>query len=230
MFFSRKLAEDGTLEHCQEHIEFFTRSNIVSHSTYDSFRNAQRGRVYGRRCCPSLINTENLARISQLKAGVDTCHYRVSAHPSDRNDGKILVFKSGNAIRAGKHTHEDSLRCMFLYNQFIRKLCNMHHEWHAAIDMPNMVLSGKLKKQPSAKFKHHWRCNFSSKFPGVAVATNEATTPEVYPRTSTFIIPGTTTAKSVTGAVLAINNVIDETADNDAETEHASATDANVGV
>ena len=215
-------------QQCLKHFSKFTRSNIVSHSTYDSPRNAQRARVYGRVCRPSLGDTSKLARVSQLKAGVDTCHYRISAHPSSRNDGKILVFKSGNAIRAGKHTHEDSLRCMFSYNQFIRKMCNMHHEWHAAIDMPNMVLSGKLVRKPSAAFRTHWRCNYSSKFPGVAITTNEATTPEVYPRTSTFIIPGTTDAKSVTGAVLAINNVLDETSADEplAEPEADGSSDA----
>lgn len=183
-FISRELVKSDVPLKSNKHIEICVRSNVVSHATYDSAHLCQRGRIYGRRARPGLRTSTALARCAQLKIGVDACHYRLSGAPPHKNDGKILVFQSGNAIRAGKHSHEDALRCMFKYNQYVRQKCGMHHEWHTAIDNPNMVLSGRLKKKPSSSFKDHWRCNYTPKFPGVAVKTDDncSTTPEVYPR------------------------------------------------
>ena len=126
-----------------------------------------------------------------MKAGVSACHFRINGCAGGRNDGKLLVFQSGNTIRAGKHSHEDALRSLFRFNQFVRRAGGVPHEWHAAIDHPNMVLSGKLAGRPREGFRDHWRCNYSQKFPGVAVKTGSTTTPEVYPKSGTFIMPGT---------------------------------------
>lgn len=213
LFFSRDVAGSNIAELASKHMQFCERSNVVSHSTYESPRLSQRGRVYGRRCIPSIGSSAALARRSMIKTGVDACHYRINGYPAARNDGKLLVFQSGNAIRAGKRSHEDSLKCMFKFNQWVRRTCGSHHEWHTAIDNPNMVLSGKLKRPVSSKFKSHWRCNYSVKFPGVAVKTRSSTTPEVYPKSAAFIIPGTTTVDSLAAAIEAINEALDETAD-----------------
>lgn len=213
MFFSRAVENSKVPELSEKHVEYCERSNVVSHSTYMSPRLSFRGRVYGRRSRPAIVNSSCLSRHSQIKSGVDACHYRLSGFPPERNDGKLLIFQSGNAIRAGKHSHEDALRCMFMFNKWVRKTCGMHHEWHTAIDTPNMVLSGRFKTKLSPRFKEHWRCNYSSKFPGVAVKTGSCTTPEVYPKSGAFIIPGTMNVESVEYALRAMNEAIDETSD-----------------
>lgn len=192
------------------HIESFSRANVVSHSTYESHLPPQRQRVFGRRRRTRVPTTRALAKLSQIKAGVSACHFRINGCATGRNDGKLLVFQSGNTIRAGKHSHEDALRSLFRFNQFVRRASGVPHEWHAAIDHPNMVLSGKLAKLPSEKFKRHWRCNHTQKFPGVAVKTGSTTTPEVYPKSGTFIMPGTRDVASLKSGLKAMADALEE--------------------
>ena len=207
LFFSREINATDAAAKASNDFEFFERSNVVSHSTYES-RRCLLGIVYGRRRDPCIPSSAALARHSQIKAGVNACHYRINGYPSSRNDGKLLVFQSGNSIRAGKHTHIDAVRSMFRFNQWARRTASSPHVWHVAIDHPNMVLSGKLKTPPSSHFKSHWRCNYSVKFPGVAVKASSTCTPEVYPKSGSFIMPGATNAESVVAAVEAVSDAV----------------------
>ena len=204
LFYTRDLERSGALKRAAAVLKTCQRSNVVSHSTYASPRRARVGVIYGRRQKTELSNTAALARVSQIKAGARTVHFRLSGYPPERNDGKMLIFRSGNMIRAGKHSHADALRCLFATNQYIRRLCKLPHVWHTGIDHPNMVLSGKLHRPPGEGFKSHYLCTSSPKFPGVAVKTGAGTTPEVYCKSGTYIIPGTTTIASFDAAVSAM--------------------------
>lgn len=205
LFFSREFhAHAG--EHNLRSINHVTRCNVVSHATNVSMRLHQSTRVWGWAPPAVIKDKAPMLRHGVVKPGVDASHIRVSTWPPERNDGKMLMFHSGAVIRAGKSTHVDAVRCIFKFNQWARKKCRVRHMWHAAIGCPNMVLSGKLVHIPHHSFKDHWRCNHSAKFPGVALQTDERITPEVYPKSGAFIVPGVTTAA---GAVAAIRIVAD---------------------
>ena len=194
LFFSRDVARSNAHRLADKHIKHCVRSNVVSHSTYASPRLSFRGVIYGRRCKPCIPNSSKLARHAQIKTGVSACHYRINGHPKDRNDGKLLVFQSGNAIRAGKHSHEDALLKMFNFNTWVRKTCGVHHEWHTAVDNPNMVISGQFKHMISHTIANDPACTKTSKFPGIqiTVPSHLNSTPELYLKRSTFIVPGVT--------------------------------------
>ena len=210
--FGRSLTCAGVEGDSVPHIRSFSRANVVSHSTYESSLPPRRQMVYGKRRRTSIPTTRALAMISQIKAGVNACHFRINGCASNRNDGKLLVFQSGNTIRAGKHSHEDALRSLFRFNQFVRRVSGVQHEWHAAIDHPNMVLSGTLEELPRRGFRDHWRCNYTQKFPGVAVKTGSTTTPEVYPKSGTFIMPGTRDVVSLKAGLSAMSDALSGTA------------------
>jgi hypothetical protein len=100
------------------------------------------------------------------------------------------------------------LQGLIVFNAWLRKKCGVRHVWHTAIGCPNMVLSGKLRHIPTPAFKTHWRCNHTEKFPGVAVQTNTRATPEVYPKTGAFIVPGVVTGEGARAALACIREVV----------------------
>jgi len=204
LFFSRDVHKHALNRATCGGIMHVTRCNVVSHATNVSSRLHQSTRVWGWAPDAEVGDKTALLAHGVVKPGVDASHIRVSTWPEKRNDGKMLMFHSGAVIRAGKATHVDAVRCIFKFNQWARKKCRQRHMWHAAIGCPNMVLSGKLAHPPPSRFKDHWRCNHSPKFPGVALQTDERITPEVYPKSGAFIVPGVTTAK---GAVAALRIV-----------------------
>lgn len=170
--------------------------------------------MWGKRTAP-VISREgkcHLAMHAQFKSGSHLAeHIRINTYPTERNDGKLLVFDSSNTIRAGKRTQVDALRGIFKFNRWMRATCRSPHVWHTAIGCPNMVLSGKLSHIPSPRLTTHWRANSSEKFPGVAIQTNTRATPEVYPKTGAFIIPGVVTGEGARAAIACVRQAVLET-------------------
>jgi hypothetical protein len=211
LFFSRDVHKELTNTGVKIKASSISRCNVVGHASYVSPRTAQRTRVWGTACNAKLQNKFKLMKYATKKPGVGACHLRISTDSTRRNNGKYLVFDSSNVIRAGKHTHGDAVRCMFMFNAWLRKVCDTPHVWHTAIGCPNMVLSGKLLRKPPTSFKDHWRCNYSSKFPGVAVQTDERITPEVYPKSGAYIVPGVTKARGAVHALKVVDEIVSGT-------------------
>ena len=211
LFFSRDVHEELVKTKTTIKTSSISRCNVVGHASYMSPRTAQRTRVWGTAFSAKLKNKERLMKHATVKPGVGACHLRMSTDSSNRNNGKYLVFDSSNVIRAGKHTHGDAVRSMFVFNKWLRSVSKQPHVWHTAIGCPNMVLSGKLNTTPHPSFKDHWRCNHSSKFPGVAVQTDERITPEIYPKSGAYIVPGVTDATGAVHALKIVDDIVTST-------------------
>ena len=182
-------------------------ANVVSHSNYSCKMLHLRGRVYGRRPRPELSGASgNVSSMCIGKHGSRGRHFRVNACSDASHRGKYLAFQSSNTIRAGKRSHADAYLCTLRFNHWLRRSLQIHHEWHTALSSPNMVMTGTLRCPVPPSFRSHWRSNWSDKFPGVAVETNSSTTPEVYPRSGKFIVPGVC---SVPTLEVAIKSIVD---------------------
>lgn len=244
LLWARTLRRIGGLKGIHKHITRLVRCNVVAHASYGdtSFRT----RVYGRRARSGLSSRQcvALADNAVFKPGVVAQHMRFNTYPARKNDGKFLVFQpSSNAIRAGKHTIVDAVKGLIVFNAWMRRHCRASHVWHTAIACPNMVMSGKLRTRASgdspthnsgaagrALFDaNHWRCNSSPKFPGVAVQTSTRATPEVYPNTGAFIIPGIVSARCAKDAIACIAETVQSAARDDAADPRSVGQHACVG-
>jgi len=125
--------------------------------------------------------------------------------------GKILYFeKRRNIIRAGKKTHCDAFLSILHFKKWQR---NKH--WFAALATPNTVLSGIVKNGIPASIKKHHFATYTDKFPGIAIKldANSTCTPELYPRSGKFIMPGTTTAPQLAKNITALIELLNRYAD-----------------
>lgn len=127
-------------------------------------------------------------------------HYRFHT----TQNGQMLSFATGNTIRAGKYTHGDSVLAAIRFQQWVHHTTNKQQPpWISACSTPNTVLTGKFKKALNPAFSTAWCISKSSKFPGHAVTVPETAgvTPEVFPTSSKFIVPGVTSVKTLRRAL-----------------------------
>lgn len=147
---------------------------------------------------PNIIETSPV--LESLKSNHDAspfAHYRFTT----RRHGKMLCFRTGNCIRAGKHTHGDACWAAFRFQWWLfnttKRRCS---PWPTAVSCPNAVLTGELAKPNSvAAVQAHPSASSSTKFPGVALTVPDcpSLTPELFPKSGKFICPGATTVSSV---------------------------------
>jgi hypothetical protein len=154
-----------------------------------------------------------------MKKGTPSNHARINTIPANKNTGKYLAFASSNMIRAGKHTHAEAMTNTVAFCKWARTSDSTPYQWHTAMSAPNMVVSGKLTLPLPQNIKQHWRCTHTSKFPGIAIKTDGACTPELY-ATGSFIIPGITDVQSLKAALHAIDDVIFNSPTNNSNTTH----------
>jgi len=208
MFFSRecKALANHVPARLLKRMKRFACENVVGHVTFASPMLVNRRTLYGV-CRPSkTAHSKRLAPHVIVKNGNPCMHHRVNTTPKKLNRGKFLVFSSANMIRAGKHTHADAMKNMFDFAVWAMNT-EQTPSWHAAMSAPNMVVSGKFHGPLPAHAVDHWRCTHTSKFPGIAVSTDGACTPELY-KSGAFIIPGVTTLTSLVSALVAIDEVL----------------------
>ena len=204
----------GKFEHAIQKLE---QVNVVLHAKAEQHHPqaiAFHNRIFGATNNGALPTAPRLAAYSSVKMAGKTSHYRLNgaaiglkrpvAHGCQA--GKILCFGSGNVIRAGKHTHAHGLERVFHFWNWVDKEANLPQKrWPAAIQAPNMVVSGKFKFNLDPAIKKHPMCTSTSKFPGIQVVMPKHlnATPEVYTKRGTFIVPGVTSPKQL-DAVLSI--------------------------
>lgn len=128
-------------------------------------------------------------------------HYRF--HTTDH--GKLLSFTTGNTIRAGKHTHGDSVLAALRFQWWMHQTTNKRQPpWISACSTPNCVLTGKFNGPLGPGFDGAWSVTKSSKFPGHAITVCKGVTPEVFPTSGKFIVPGVTNVETLS---LALNHL-----------------------
>lgn len=209
MFFSRECSVLRTQlpERLKNRITHAACQNVVSHLTFHSPQLLARQKLYGFKSKRPISSHKKLTPHVIVKNGMPCMHKRVNTSPKEKNYGKYLVFKSWNMIRAGKHTHADAMKNMFVFGNWACNRDDNATNWHAAMSAPNMVVSGTINTPFPDHIKDHWRCTHTSKFPGVAVQTSGGCTPELY-KSGAFIIPGVTSVESLITAFEAIDDVL----------------------
>lgn len=170
-------------------------------------------RVCGKNVGKLLSRVRDMSIVNCDDQAARFAHYRINT----LSDGKILVFGTGNVIRAGGCTHADSVLSVIKFALWVQMRLDVNALVHySCIQTPNMVLTGRYSDGHTPEHMiSGWRCTKTSKFPGIAITTAYNSTPEVYPGSGKFIIPGVTSVEQ-------LNNVLDIMCDNDyANSNHA---------
>lgn len=193
--FQRHVGEDVAARYSND-VEFLLRSNVVMHSTTKfTPRQLLLMRALGKRW----DETRRGASITALRSNnmaSPFAHLRFQT----KQHGKLLNFTTGNTIRAGKHTHGDSVLAALKFQWFMHKSTNgQQPPWISACSTPNTVLTGKLRGKINPKFVDQWTVTKTKKFPGCAVTIPgcPGVTPEVFPTSGKFIIPGVTSVATL---------------------------------
>ena len=200
--FTREFRNQGGEDDAERYpsVEYVTRSNVVMHSTTAQTPKqlvlkralGRNYKVTARGPLMTALRSNNLA--SQF------AHFRFFT----KQNGQMLSFATGNTIRAGKHTHGDSVLAALRFQQWVHMTTDKKQPpWISACSTPNTVLTGKFKGPLNASFSTAWCISKSSKFPGHAVTVPDTAgvTPEVFPTSAKFIVPGVTSVATLRRAL-----------------------------
>lgn len=168
-------------------LSFLERSNVVIHATVRSSggRSVIRDTLASRCERGGFFRAPRFAMATSTELNSPFCHTKLTTKL-----GKVLVFPTGNFIRAGKHTHADAVWAILYLMQWVA--AGEHMQWPTAFSVPNTVLTGGYETPISENVRKHWRAVFTSKFPGIALSFDSlpGTTIELFLSKGRFIVPG----------------------------------------
>ena len=200
------------------------RSNIVHHMSLrvPAHIYAYRTALY-RLPPPTGINTIGVLASANLECTVGKrAHYRIRTI----DDGKFLIFGTGNIILAGKRSHASA--CVSAGR--MARLISKHDAasrtiWPAVHSSPNAVVTGALTAPVSPAIKNETALvNFSNKFPGIALTvTAKSVTPELYLKRGMVIIPGITSSEQLNTVVGEIGSIVSKYLVNDEDAAQSAA-------
>ena len=184
-----------------------TRSNIVMHSTTAA---TARGRLFaqalGRAWPQGVPSYPSVRALRADEHGSPFAHYRFQTV----GHGKVLAYATGNCIRAGKHTHGDACAAAMRFARWMHLSTDrVAAPWVSAISTPNAVITGQLAAPVTSAFLADWSVTATDKFPGVAVSVPglQGVTPEVFPKSGKFIVPGVRSPAELIAAVTHIDRL-----------------------
>jgi hypothetical protein len=185
---------------------FLARSNIVHHASIQTKKEAaaRLASIYRCNFGSTLQTVGTLARMNLDATVGKTSHYRLRVG----NDGKLLVFGTGNLILAGMLTHASACTSI---TRFLRHLTRLQQTpmWPSIHSAPNMVVTGQLKTFISPKVRNDILCNCTDKFPGIALNVSmKGCTPQLFLKRSMVTIPGLTSAHQLKVAVERISAIL----------------------
>lgn len=107
------------------------------------------------------------------------------------NHGRLLVFRTGNVIRAGKHTHGDAITSVLSFVMWANRQSGTV-VWPATLSCPNTVCSCEYAEAMPEAVRQHWKASWSTRFPGISFTfpKAEGVTTELFLNKSNFIAPG----------------------------------------
>lgn len=155
--------------------------NVVEHAKAEQLHPqaiAFHNIIFGTTNNGAIPTSPRLGAYSSVKMAGKTSHYRLNGGAIGLKPpvaygcqaGKILCFGSGNVIRAGKHTHAHAAERIFQFFKWIDNEAQLPQKrWPAAIQAPNMVVSGKFKFSLDPAIAKHDMCTSTTKFPGIQV-------------------------------------------------------------
>ena len=126
-------------------------------------------RVCGKNVGKLLSRVRDMSIVNCDDQAARFAHYRINT----LSDGKILVFGTGNVIRAGGCTHADSVLSVIKFALWVQMRLDVNALVHySCIQTPNMVLTGRYSDGHTPEHMiSGWRCTKTSKFPGIAITT-----------------------------------------------------------
>lgn len=198
-------------KHIDRKWQYLKRSNIVHHTSTRPSKNSYlfNATLYrnpppiGLRACPLLV----AANLDASKGR--NPHYRIRTCP---NDGKFLIFGTGNIIIAGTKSHSSAALASARMMQLLSKESpGSEVLWPSLHSAPNAVITGQLVHTVNPSIRASPLVNVSAKFPGIAIRVKKkGITPELYLRRGMVIIPGITSARDLLQAVEEIVAVVDQ--------------------
>lgn len=156
-------------------------------------------RAVGRTWPLALPHSPLLMALRADATGSPFAHFRFQT----TKHGKLLAFRTGNTIRAGKSTHGDAALAAMCFQWWLHKTTMQAPPWPSGISCPNTVFTGQLKQTVSDEVRNDWTATSSPKFPGIALAVpdGDGCTPELFLKQGKFICPGVTTVPSLSKAL-----------------------------
>ena len=173
------------------------------HGTYvETARSVQTATLLGCRPLPLRLPAQGkMQMVAANEPNSPFSHLRLHT----RRHGKMLVFSTGNIIRAGKHTHADAAWAVLAMRRWAMK-GDSHHAllWPTAMSAPNAVCNGQLSEPMPQSIYTHWRATHTDKFPGIALefASAPGITAEFFMKEHKFILPGVTNADNLVNALV----------------------------
>lgn len=180
----------------RKRVRFIGRSNVVLHSTVaETPRSVAVTELVGARQRAGPIVRGKLAAVASASgaAGPFT-HQRFHT----KHAGKILLFSTGNVIRAGRHTHGDAVRGVIAFMLAIGG-------WPTAMSVPNTVVSCQYADPISERVRDDWRAVCTTKFPGIAITFADiGATVELFMKKSNWIAPGVRSPEHLAQSMLSM--------------------------
>ena len=205
--------------------KFLKRCNIVHHMSLilPAYGQHLRSSLYRTHPQSTIKTSGPFAAANLERTNGKHAHMRIRT----LNDGKFLMFGTGNIILAGRKSHASaclsSIRMSHVLSQQCKDSVNL---WPAAQEAPNSVITGQLAFPISPTIKDDSvHVNYSTKFPGIAMSVSApGVTPELYLRRSMIIIPGITSAAQLATVVADVEKIIKPYALSPAPADPADAT------
>lgn len=175
-------------------IKFLQSANVVMHASISAScaASVRRARSLSTPAVTRIPDHPLFAQLSQQEPTASFTHLRFNTS----NHGKILVFSSGNIIRAGKSTHADAVHSNVAFMRWCRTVHPaLHGLWPTGISMPNSVWNGQYTTPIDSSVLQNGQATYSDRFPGISIALDNADitsaiTPELFLKDSKWIMPG----------------------------------------
>lgn len=198
----------------QGRLKFLRRSNVVIHVSLKQTTQCMRRDTLIGKPAPDIAANPRMLMASSRETGSPFCHDRVTTPL-----GKILVFSTGNMIRAGKHTHSDAIYSIMSFLHWVRG-SKGRMRWPLAMSTPNTVMTGMYTMPIHSAIKKHWMAVHTSKFPGIALSPKslDGMTIELFLAQSKFIVPGVK-MPAILDTVVKLMNTLHEEANDLAKVE-----------
>lgn len=109
-----------------------------------------------------------------------------------KNHGKLLIFRTGDIIRAGKHTHGDAVTALYAFVRWASQGTSASISWPTTVSVPNTVCNAAYTTAINSAVKDHYRATHTPKFPGIALTWKalEGVTVELFLKRNNWIAPG----------------------------------------
>lgn len=192
-------------------VAYVKRANVVLHGTFAEVpRSVHTATLLG--CRPDASRLPKRRKLTMLAANEPLSpfsHLRLHT----KRHGKLLIFSTGNVIRAGRYTHADAAWAVLALSRWAMRGDGYHALlWPTAMSAPNAVCSGQFSAPMPAAIYDHWRATHTSKFPGIAITFADAPgiTAELFMKAYKFIVPGVRSADALALAIAGFAELHDE--------------------